>query len=179
MLADGIGHGAKAHRIVMMLAERLKLLSSSSSPVPGIADCLTGLHQELQLRIDGGQAAVALVDVNTDRDELAVISVGNIQVHYFTPATGFHFPSMHGMVGGRFPRQLHVVRTALCSQSLLALFSDGVDSAPASRYLGDLHARSTVHGLQIQAEVESVVSRFGRSEDDASCALLWFEEGTD
>lgn len=176
MLADGIGHGATAHRIVTLLAEQLTALCRDRRPLLELDDCLAELHQLLQGQIDAAQAAVALVDVNPVRKEVSAVSVGNIQVHYFTPAMSVHFPSMHGMVGGRFPRQLHITRAPLTSASLLALFSDGLDSAPACQYLNDLHARSTMHGLQLQAEAETLLHRFGKLSDDASCALLWFEE---
>jgi hypothetical protein len=176
MLADGMGHGVDAHRVVTRLADQLTALCRDRRPLLELDDCVAVLHQMLQGQVDGGQAAVALVDISPHRKELAAVIVGNIQVHYFTPEMNLHFPSLHGMVGGRLPRQLHITRAPLSSASLLALFSDGLESAPASQYLSDLHARSTMHGLQLQAEAETLLQRFGRLSDDASCALLWTEE---
>lgn len=175
MLADGMGHGEAAHRIVISLAEHLKWLCNGSRPMPNLETCLEQLHQLLLMQINGAQAAVALVDIDTKQKVLQVAIVGNVQVHYFTPETNLRFPSMHGMVGGRFPRHLQRTSTCLESGSLLALFSDGLDSTAACQELSSLHAHSTVHGLRIQSEAETMLRRHSMLSDDASCALLWFE----
>lgn len=176
MLADGIGHGTTAHRIVTTLSQHLSWLCSDRTPMPDLEECLLDLHRLLEQEISDSQAAVALVDVDRERRELDVAIVGNVQVHYLTPELKLHFPSMSGMVGGRFPRQVHSTRTSIQPASLLAMFSDGLDAAAAARHLSNLHARSTGHGMQMQAEAQTMLQRFGLPSDDASCGLLWFEE---
>jgi serine phosphatase RsbU (regulator of sigma subunit) len=178
MLADGIGHGATAHRIVTTLADYLTELSRANSPPQQLDDCLRHMDHLLHQQAEGAQAAVALVDVDPETEVLEVAVVGNLQVHYLTPKLNIHFPSMLGMVGGRFPRQVLISRSRIHPASLLALFSDGLDSAGACAYLSDLRARSTQHSLRIQSEVEIMLSRFGHPSDDASCALLWFAEAS-
>lgn len=178
MLADGIGHGLHAYQIVTALGDHLKALCNIRIPSPDVETCLESLNHLLHHELVGGQAAVALVDINTQKRFLKVAIVGNVQVHYFMPELRIQFPSMDGMVGGRFPRQLNSTCAPIQSASLLALFSDGLDAMDACQYLSDLHARQTSHGRHMQAEAEAMLDRCGKDSDDASCALVWFEEST-
>lgn len=176
MLADGIGHGPEAHRIVTALADQLTWLCRRSNSLPGLDTCLKTLHQQLQQQAEGDQAAVALVDVDTRTSNLAVVSVGNIQVHYHATDVHTTFLNQHGMVGGRFPGHLRISRAPLKPAALLALFSDGLESSAVGEHLLHLHSRSGAVAPCIQPEAEMMLKRFGKSSDDASCALIWIGE---
>jgi len=172
MLVDGIGHGQHAHSIVRCLIQQLTWICQRSSRLIGLADCLHALHALLRQQGSDAQAAVALLDVNSDLGSLRGLSIGTVQVHVQTGETSHCFPSLCGMLGGRLPSQLLESSCRIDASSLVAVFSDGVESQGAREYLKALATRHSHQHLEMQSEADLIVRRFGRISDDASCALL-------
>jgi hypothetical protein len=172
MLADGIGHGRQAHRIVSLLADHLAWFCRRSTPLINLDDCMVGLHQFLQEQGSDWQAAMALIDVDPHKRCADVIVVGNIQVHHLSVDEGMSVPSLRGMVGGRLPAHLPITHWPISASCLIGMFSDGLTSAPAYAHLKELQDRGVRQRLNIQSEAETMINRFGRLTDDASCALL-------
>lgn len=176
MVADGIGHGVHAHRIVQSLQDQLAWICRRSHPLIGLGECMADLNRCLQEQGREAQAAVALADLNAREQWMDVLVVGNIEVHCHHGGDRRHVPCLRGMVGGRFPGHLPVTHWSIGTGTLVGLYSDGLDSAAARDQLSRLHDRGRHHHLDIQAEAEAMVQRCGKPNDDALCALLHLQE---
>lgn len=172
ILADGIGHGHQAHRIVTLLADQLNWFCDRSTQLLDLEECMVGLHQVLQEKGSDWQAALALIDMNLQTQSVETIIVGNIQMHYLTAEEGMTVPSLRGMVGGKLPAHLPVTRWPMKASCLIGIFSDGLPSGPACAHMKSLQDRGVRQRLDVQSEAEKMVAQFGRLTDDASCALL-------
>lgn len=173
MLADGIGHGQHAHQIVRLLEQQLSWLCQRSTELINLADCLINFHQVLKRQGADWQAAVALVDLNRRQKSLSVAIVGNVEVRCIEACSSSAFPGMRGMVGGRLPSQLLISQRRMQNESLIGIFSDGVESRSTVDYLDQLRERRCRRALPMQTESESIIRDFGKLTDDASCALTW------
>lgn len=176
MLADGIGHGSRAHAIVELLKQQLLWISQRSTQWLELAQCLQDLHRSLINLSSGAQAAVALVDLHCDSKQqnafLAGISIGNIEVQIQTGSSQTCLPTMPGMVGGHLPSQLTVSTYPVGPDTLVALFSDGVETRAAKTYLRTCVERHRSMTMELRHEAEAIVATFGRLTDDASCLLV-------
>jgi hypothetical protein len=176
MLADGIGHGSQAHAIVELLKKQLLWITQRSTQWLGLAECLQDLHRSLFNHNSGLQAAVAVVDLHCDSKQqnpfLAGISIGNIEVQIQTGYSQTCLPTMPGMVGGHLPSQLTVSTYPVGPDTLVALFSDGVETRAAKTYLRTCAERHRSVTMELRHEAEAIVERFGRLTDDASCLLV-------
>jgi len=177
MVADGIGHGVNAHRIVQSLQEQLAWICRRSHPPIGLGECMAELNHCLREQSREAQAAVALADLNVREQWIRVLVVGNIEVNCHSDAgDSRHVPSLRGMVGGRFPVHLPVTQWPIAAGSLVGLYSDGLDMAATREGLSRLHDRGRHHHLDIQAEAEAMLQSFGKHNDDGLCALLHLRE---
>lgn len=176
MVADGIGHGIHAHRIVQSLQQQLAWICKRSIPLMGLADCMADLNRCLQEQGREAQAAVALADLNAQEQWMDALVVGNIEVHCHTDSDSHHVPSLRGMVGGRFPGHLAVSHWPIAAGTLVGFYSDGLDPAPARHQLTSLHNQGRHQPLDLQAEAEAMVQRFGKPNDDAICGLLQLQQ---
>jgi hypothetical protein len=172
MLADGIGHGTHAHNIVCLLQQQLLWICNRSTQLMGLVESLEALHWLLRQQTSDCQAAIALVDLELQPFRLQGISVGNIQVYIQSKCGQCGLPSMNGMVGGQFPRHIKTTSHSVESDSVLALFTDGINSKGVMQYLRVLGSLQSFPSLNPQAEAETIVSRFGCFNDDASCGLV-------
>jgi serine phosphatase RsbU (regulator of sigma subunit) len=168
MLADGIGHGSHAYQIVDLLKQQLHWICTRSTKLMRLDKSLEALHKLLCQETMDCQAAVALVDLDLQTFQLQGISIGNIQTHFLSSGAHGSFPMINGMVGGRFPRHVKANVYSIDSDSVLALFTDGIHPGGASQYLQRLSSLQSLSRLNPQMEAESIVSRFGSSSDDAS-----------
>ncbi|MER7921406.1 MULTISPECIES: SpoIIE family protein phosphatase [unclassified Streptomyces] len=120
MLADGLGHGAKAaHASDTAVGE---LYRAAHLPV---AEILRRMH--LALRSTRG-AAVAVAQLDTDGGELTFAGVGNIGARLYTEGSWEHLVSHPGIVGAQFPATVPVRSRTWGPDSLLVLHSDGLPS---------------------------------------------------
>ncbi|MEU2060367.1 ATP-binding SpoIIE family protein phosphatase [Streptomyces sp. NPDC013455] len=120
LLADGLGHGAKAaHASTAAVAELRRV---AHLPPPEI---LRRLHTAL--RPTRG-AAVTVAQVDTERAELSFAGVGNVGARMRTGESWTSLVSHPGIVGAYFPAQVPVRRVPWRRDSLLVLHSDGLPS---------------------------------------------------
>ena len=178
MLSDGIGHGPHAHGVVSQLNERFLWMAARSHDLGSIADCLQGLHDLLREGSADRQAAVAIVDVDADTGGVCGLSVGNVKLHQLSSAGRVSFPCINGMVGGRMPAHLRLTECFWPADALLIMHTDGVSSRGALPFLQQLAAKAS--SLQQRAEViaESLIQRFAKISDDASCVVMLRREGS-
>ncbi|MEU6591809.1 SpoIIE family protein phosphatase [Streptomyces sp. NPDC046881] len=120
LLADGLGHGAKAaHASGAAVAE----LHHAAHLTP--AELLRRLHAVLR-RTRG--AAVTVAQVDEERAELSFAGVGNAGARVRTGDSWTSLVSHPGIVGAYFPAQVPVRRLPWHRDSLLVLHSDGLPS---------------------------------------------------
>ncbi|MET9452589.1 ATP-binding SpoIIE family protein phosphatase [Streptomyces cinerochromogenes] len=120
LLADGLGHGAKAaHASSAAVAE---LRSCAHLPPP---DILRRLHAVL--RPTRG-AAVTVAQVDTERAELGFAGVGNVCARVRTGDSWTSLVSHPGIVGAYFPAHVPLRRVPWQGDSLLIVHSDGLPS---------------------------------------------------
>ncbi|MEU6284300.1 ATP-binding SpoIIE family protein phosphatase [Streptomyces sp. NPDC047028] len=120
MLADGLGHGARAAHASSAAAHELR----RAAHLPP-AEILRRLHPEL--RPTRG-AAVAVAQLDTDSGELQFAGVGNIGARLYTTRSWEHLVSHPGIVGAQFPATVPVKLRPWRPGSLLVLHSDGLPS---------------------------------------------------
>lgn len=172
MLADGIGHGQHAHGVVTQLKQQFQWICNRSQDLISIGECLQELHEQLHRSLDNRQAAVAMLDVDADTGEISGLSVGNVSAHHLGDGRTFSFPSFNGMVGGRMPGRLPLSVHRSTGHSLLVLHSDGVSTRDLLPYLQSLSQAGGRRHRRAQPIAEQVIQRFGKPNDDASCAVL-------
>ncbi|MEV5508357.1 SpoIIE family protein phosphatase [Streptomyces orinoci] len=120
MLADGLGHGARAAHASGAAVEDLH--RSAHLPPEEILR-----HMHPALRPTRG-AAVAVAQVDTEAGELAFAGVGNIRARLYTGDSWESLISHPGIVGAQFPATVPVRRLPWRPGSLLVLHSDGLPS---------------------------------------------------
>jgi Stage II sporulation protein E (SpoIIE) len=177
MLADGIGHGAHAHRVVTQLSERFQWIYGRSSSLNSIADCMRELHGLLRGQQQTDQAAVAMLEVDAHTGRIAALSVGNVRVHSVGAAGCFSFPCLNGMVGGHLPRQLPLTVRQAQQPSLLVLHSDGLSSKAVVAWLENLQGRfGPATGGSAQPMADALLLHCAKRSDDAACAVVVIHE---
>jgi hypothetical protein len=159
-LIDALGHGPDAHRLGVKLSDALAgWLSQATLPEP--AGGLAVLHESAR-STRGAAAAIAWLDGETLHGWVA--GVGNVRCRLFGAATRT-IEFADGVLGQRV-RSPRPVRFALRPSDVVILFSDGV----AGRFRKDDYP-----SLDLDPAPEiafNVVRRFGKSADDASCAVM-------
>ena len=172
MLVDGIGHGAHAHAVVQQLQAQFRWICGRSTEWIGIAECLLELHQLLREGRQDLQAAVALLDVDADTWQVSALCVGNVRAHQVSAAAVVSVPCLNGMVGGQMPQRLPLFRQSWPAETLLTLHSDGVSTRGLLPYLQALLWSGARRQLEAQPIADTVLSRFGKTSDDASCVVM-------
>ncbi|MFJ8081818.1 SpoIIE family protein phosphatase [Streptomyces sp. NPDC096205] len=162
MLADGLGHGAKAAEASTAAVEVLRR-SADLPPVEILRQMDTALRPTR-----GAAAGVAQLDESTGR--LSYAGVGNIGARLRTDDGWQHLISHPGIVGAHFPATVPLHRSAWQPGSLLVLHSDGLPS----RWVPPHDPRLAAHD---PAVVAAVVLRDAGSaarpvRDDTSVAVL-------
>jgi anti-sigma regulatory factor (Ser/Thr protein kinase) len=120
MLADGLGHGAKAALASTAAVETLR----RSADLPP-AEILRRLHTAL--RTTRG-AAVGVARLEEDTGRLSFAGVGNVGARLRTPEGWQHLVSHPGIVGAHFPATVPVREADWGPDRLLVLHSDGLPS---------------------------------------------------
>lgn len=158
-LIDALGHGPSAYAIADRAARFLK-----RSWKPDVARTMRALHEELQ-GTDG--AAVVLCVVDTTSGDVRCVGVGNAVIRSLGDG-GRRTYSTPGTVGHqiRTPREQHLT---LVPGEVLLLYSDGVKE----QFDFDDYPQMRVHDAETIAR--TIVTRFGKDYDDASCAALRFK----
>ncbi|MGQ4419266.1 SpoIIE family protein phosphatase [Streptomyces sp. SAS_269] len=120
LLADGLGHGAKAAHASTAAVEELH----AGAHLPPV-EILRRLHTALR-RTRGVAAVVAQVD--TERRELRFAGVGNACARLRTGDTWTSLISHPGIVGAYFPARVPLRKMPWHADSLLVVHSDGLPS---------------------------------------------------
>ncbi|NUO47131.1 MAG: SpoIIE family protein phosphatase [Streptomyces sp.] len=162
MLADGLGHGAKASE-----ASAAAVAELQRRPDLPPADILRRLHTAL--RTTRG-AAVGVAQLDEDTQRLSFAGVGNIGARLRSDGAWRPLISHPGIVGAHFPATVPRHATAWRPDSLLILHSDGLPS----RWTPPDDARLPAHDPALTA---AVVLRDGSSaarplRDDTTVAVL-------
>jgi serine/threonine protein phosphatase PrpC len=176
LLADGIGHGPHAHRVVNQLSEHFHWICGRSSSLIGMAECMRELHDLLRGNPQTDQAAVAMLEVHRETGVIAVLSVGNVRVHSVAQAGCFSFPCLNGMVGGHLPRQLPVTLRQAQKPCLLLLHSDGLSSRAVLPYLEQLFSTLGATPRAAQPMADALLRHCAKGSDDAACAVVALQE---
>lgn len=173
MVADGLGHGINANRIVLQLIRQMNWLCKRSHEFPGIAECLHDLDKQMKaLNQQGAQSAIALADINAERKEINIAGIGNIVSCCFYQGEIHYFPTMNGMIGGRMPGHIQIHQHITQQPALLAMFTDGLNSRIAQDYLLRLSTSSRLKNHNVQLIANQVVRTARSLNDDASCAVM-------
>ncbi len=155
-VVDVLGHGDEAHELAVVIKDFLEKNWSSD---------VISLMQDLHADIKGSRGAVAGIGVlELASGELQYTSVGNTTIRLFGSRT-LRLPSVEGIIGGemRSPKR-HCLQ--LRDRDVLIQQTDGVkESFDLSDYPQLLYeGAATV--------ARSIVHRFGKLYDDASCLVL-------
>lgn len=162
MLADGLGHGARAAIASSAAVEEVR--RSAHLPPDEI---LRRMHPVL--RPTRG-AAVAVAQLDRGDGELTFAGVGNIGARLHTAGSWAHLVSHPGIVGAQFPATMPVQRRPWRPESLLVLHSDGLPSRWLPPDDPDLLARDpAVVAATILRDASSSVSPV---RDDTTVAVL-------
>ena len=175
MLADGMGHGTRAHHIVSDLCRGLAWIGQRSSTLIPLPDCMRALHHMLQQQGSQAQACVALLDVDLEHGLIRCLNVGNIQVHVHAPDQRLALLNLAGMVGGHLSQTLKVSELAVAPGTLLSLCSDGIESKRSRDCLLSIQQRGLHAALDLQEEAELLLDCSAKASDDASCVLVRLE----
>ena len=159
-LIDVLGHGAAAHRLAVSLTESLSnWLPGARKPSPD--DALKVLH-EASRGTRGAVASAAWIDGSTHEGNAA--GIGNVRCRLFgSVAKTIRFGD--GLLGSR-ARSAMTISLALRPSDVLLLFSDGV----SERF--DISEYPSLTRESAPAIAFNIVQRFGKGQDDASCAVL-------
>ena len=154
-LIDGLGHGRTAHEVAAAAVRHL----SGNWPATA-AEAMRNLNEQLSGSI-GAAAGIAIVDVESRR--MTFVGVGNTVARPMSGGTRLY--SVEGNLGTTL-RTLREQRIRLNSGDLVLFYTDGVrdrfevDEYPQMRY------------EPAKRVAQTVVERFGRSHDDATCVAL-------
>lgn len=154
-LIDGMGHGPAA-RLSATKGEAAMRESPESSPVA----LLELLHRAL-LGTAGAAAGVAHIDSSGSR--LAYAGIGNVSARV-AGREDVRFVNRDGVLGQRF-RAPRVQELELHEKGLFVMHSDGV----SDRF--DADAVPELNWAPASRLASLLVSRFGKSHDDASCLV--------
>ncbi|MBB6415697.1 ATP-binding SpoIIE family protein phosphatase [Streptomyces sp. AK010] len=120
LLADGLGHGAKAGEASGLAVKELRGLAELPP-----AEILRSLGRALR-PTRGAAVAVAQLDTNAGR--LSFAGIGNVGARLRTDGTWKALLSHPGIVGAQAPASVPVQRLPWHADSLLVLHSDGLPS---------------------------------------------------
>lgn len=157
VLIDVLGHGAEANDLAKEMAQYV-----DSHPVTEALSMIFNLHE----RFKGSRGSVggcAVLDANSDVVSFA--GVGNVSFRILGPSQSVMLPVSPGIIGGQM-RTPTIHRARLQAGELLLGCSDGV----AEGFQVDDYPQIFSHG--VWAVARSVVRRFGKDHDDATCLVV-------
>ena len=172
LVLDAIGHGPIANRIARLLVSTFsEIVQSSTHRAIAIDGVVEKLHAMLINRRLDEQAAISLYRFDHAKETAELLSIGNLETYVISPQGMMSLNSQNGMVGGRIPKTLHKQSLTLSDNTVLAVFSDGINSREFRDGLGKY-----VYGPFSQRELPEtariLVQSFHKDYDDASCALV-------
>jgi negative regulator of sigma-B (phosphoserine phosphatase) len=154
-LIDALGHGPVAHESAQAARRTIEAQSQL-----GLRELLYAISDAIR-SMRG--AAVALMRVLTDVQQMTYVSVGNIDVIASSKAAIRPFPS-RGIVGRRVTQNIHLFEYPLAPGDRVVLFTDGI-----SRRRLELKECA---GLAAQQAAQLILKNHGVAYDDATCVVV-------
>ena len=172
LVLDAIGHGPIAHRIARLSLDVFKTTLESKQYLEiSVNNMIIRLHETLKRRNLDEQAAMNLYHFDHRHAKLTAVAVGNLEAFLISPADSTSLPSQNGMVGGRLPRSLNVQTLDLVDNSILAVFSDGMQLANPQKEVPK-YVYGPYANRPLKESARLIVEGYHRDHDDASCALV-------
>lgn len=153
---DGLGHGPEAHRVSTAAQDYLRDRWSQD-----VVATMQGLHNELRGSL-GAVAGIAVIDMRNGHTRF--VGTGNITYRVFGPRP-VRLLSMAGNLGHQI-RSPKEQQHTLSDEDVVLIYSDGIkdrfelEDYPQMRY----QSADTI--------TRTVVERFGKPHDDATCVAL-------
>jgi len=157
LVADGLGHGAEAHRAVKEAVTAFRAFDSKS-PV----DILRHLHQSIK-KTRGMVATVVIIDPKNKRWRFC--GIGNIGMRFNGLQQSKSYLSYNGIVGHNIPNTLNDQELSLNDYQQVMLCSDGI----RSRWEHAKHP--TIHKYDLSLQAAAIYKEFGRRTDDMSVII--------
>jgi hypothetical protein len=156
VLIDVLGHGAEANSLAMEMSEYV-----TQHPIAEPLEMILKLHERFK-GSRGSAGGVAVLDTRTS--DVAFAGVGNPSFRVLGPSRSVMLPVSAGIIGAQIRTPI-VHHAQLNAGELLLGCSDGVAE---SFQLSD-YPQILSHGAW--AVARSVVHRFGKDYDDATCIV--------
>ncbi len=161
IVADGLGHGPIAHKAATTAVEVVKMVSET--PARELMAVFQIIHERLTGSI-GAAVALGFLEVNSGK--FSFVGVGNISLRRLG-ASDSRLVSRDGIVGQRQIRP-RLTELTLTANDLLLVTSDGVSERFGPEDYPGLRSDS------VTVIARTVVERFGKLHDDATCLALRF-----
>lgn len=156
---DALGHGPEAHRVSSQARDHLKRHWSED-----VVSTMQGLHGALRGSL-GAVAGIAIVDTVTG--DVRFTGIGNIAYRIFGPRAG-RLISVAGNLGHQI-RTPQLQRHRLDREDVVVMYSDGIKDRFGLEDYPQLLYQSA------PTIAETVVNRFGKLHDDATCLTMRFQ----
>lgn len=157
LVADGLGHGAEAHRAVKEAVSAFRTFKSSSP-----AEILRHLHQQIK-KTRGLVATVVIIDPKEKTWKLC--GIGNIGTRFIGHQQSKSYFPYNGIVGSNIPHTLNDQELSQQDYQQIILCSDGI----RSRWEYAKYPSIGKYDLSIQAA--AIYKDFGRKTDDMSVII--------
>ena len=158
-IVDVLGHGEEANALAIRIRAFLTGIGSDA-----LVDVLSRLHRECRGSLG---AAVGLCFIDPATGRLRFSGIGNTVCRRFGEVET-RLVSRDGMVGGTMRTPVEET-LQLSDGDVIVMNTDGVDSNFAASAYPRLH---TDRPRMVAA---TIVHRFGKSHDDASCVVLRYQ----
>jgi serine/threonine protein phosphatase PrpC len=153
---DGAGHGASAHGIAKLAVDFI-----NSNKELGLTQLMNALHSKLQ----GSHGGVAIIaKLNMISMQLNFVAIGNIFLRVFSEFSKREI-TQGGVIGYqiRTPKEKSI---NLSKGSTIVFHTDGITSRfNESDY-------PTIHWDDTQTVADKLLDKFGKNNDDATCAVI-------
>lgn len=156
VVSDGLGHGEKAFQASKAIEEWLR-----AHPTCSVDSMIQDLHREL---VGSVGAAIAICAIKKDNNGLEFAGAGNISSRIYGSVRR-ELVSQPGTLGIAI-RTVSVHSDRLHRGDVLVLASDGVPSSVRLEDHPELLADEPIRSAR------SIVGRFGKRYDDASCLTV-------
>jgi serine phosphatase RsbU (regulator of sigma subunit) len=151
---DGLGHGPGAAHAARVAAAVL-----GRTPAQPVQDLVQICHEALR---DTRGAVLSLASIDTTRDALSWIGVGNVEATLLRaeargPPVRDHIIPRNGVVGYQLP-PLRVATREIAPGDILIFASDGLRHG---------FAQEPFHGHPLDIHAADLLERYGKTSDDA------------
>jgi anti-sigma regulatory factor (Ser/Thr protein kinase) len=166
-IIDATGHGPAAHGVAGELVRRLETVFAAATEPDDVATLLLDLHDAT---VGTAGAAVGLAVLDTRRDGLRYLAVGNVRAAVVGQQR-FTGVSRDGVLGRRWPTPF-VQTTPLHADDLVLLWTDGLPrTLPADLAAARDDGGRALATRDVTLIADRLVAAFGKDHDDAACLV--------